>query len=269
MFFSADLETLGLHSLMVNRNQDLTSDIAADLRCNGEAHAFRMGLCFRGWFKSGPTSKQVPERGGFFFVSLSLEVFLLSRLASMVFSSNVGHLYTSSFLLAERAASPPQSIHLPYSFDTHGINVTPTQVSRWGGGDHTWRLHILHIQTLLQAFVLTCCAHPVRAAEMIREHAGGSPRSCCLSGESKKTGKCERVLSRSKKSRKVTASLARTGMEEKTQFVSWQIKAKQHWYLVWSQMKFLEASPAATDTEIHRIVPAFPLIGAWRGPAFD
>lgn len=89
-----------------------------------------------------------------------------------------------------------------------------------GGGDHTWRLHILHIQTLLQAFVLTCCAHPVRAAEMIREHAGGSPRSCCLSGESKKTGKCERVLSRSKKSRKVTASLARTGMEEKTQFVS-------------------------------------------------
>lgn len=55
---------------------------------------------------------------------------------------------------------------------------------------------------------------------MIREHAGGSPRSCCLSGESKKTGKCERVLSRSKKSRKVTASLARTGMEEKTQFVS-------------------------------------------------
>lgn len=48
MFFSADLETLGLHSLMVNRKQDLTSDIASDLRCKGEAHAFRMGLCFRG-----------------------------------------------------------------------------------------------------------------------------------------------------------------------------------------------------------------------------
>lgn len=131
MFFSAHLETLGLHSLMVNRMQDLTSDIVSDLRCNREAHTFRIGPCFRGRFESGPASKQVPKRGGFF--SCSLLKSSSSADSRVWYSPPAPGISTDLlFFLTSRVASPPQSIH-----HTYKCNADAGQLEGDGGAGIT------------------------------------------------------------------------------------------------------------------------------------